>query len=115
MELYFLSDYRKYNLDFCGLVWKYFIIYATHVFTNRNSSCGKVMLSQASVSHSVRGGGGGYPWSMSFPGGGVVGMCAGGGVCIHPNPETCVYPPPWTWDMYALGGVGMYQGWIGGG
>ena len=54
------------------------------IFTVRNRSFGKVMFSQASVSHSVRSGLVGYPWShvlsegvdisgpRSLPGGGYV-------------------------------------------
>ena len=50
------------------------------IFTAHNSSCGKVMFSQASVSHSVHGEGVGIPGPMSFPGvGGWVGICKGEG------------------------------------
>ena len=46
--------------------------FAIHIFTARNSSCGKVMFSQACVKNSVHGGAwqGGHVWQG--------GMCDGG-------------------------------------
>ena len=61
-------------------------------FTARNNSCGKVMFSQASVSHSI----GGYPWSNVLSVG--VSMSGGAGVC------------PRGWGLVFLGGVGMSKG-----
>ena len=46
------------------------------LFIVRNSSCGKVMFSQASVSHSVLSGGGGFMHGWGMRGGGMCGRVA---------------------------------------
>ena len=60
-DLQIFSRQRKIHLD----VSQYDLIFLQHfkkrpIFTAPNGSCGKVMFSQASLSHSVQGGGGGY-------------------------------------------------------
>ena len=60
------------------------------IFTVRNSSCRKVMFSQASVSHPVHGGGGGvvgrlggYAWQEGMRGRGHGGVDMHGRVCAE--------------------------------